>query len=90
MTLFRIALTFLTTLPVPPVANDAFQRDPTITGRAFAWYPAVGLVIGLILAALNWLLGQTSLNAAVIAGLVLATERGHRGAVPAATLGRER
>lgn len=71
MTLFRIALTFLTTLPIPPVADDAFQRDPTITGRAFAWYPAVGLLLGLILAAVNWLSAQTPLNTAVIAGLVL-------------------
>ncbi|MBI1297710.1 adenosylcobinamide-GDP ribazoletransferase [bacterium] len=71
MTLFRIALTFLTTLPIPPVANHAFERDPSITGRAFAWYPAVGLVIGLILAAVNWLLAQTALQPNVIAGLVL-------------------
>lgn len=71
MTLLRVALTFLTTLPVAPVADAEFERDPSITGRAFAWYPAVGLVIGLILAALSWLLARSALHPAVIAGLVL-------------------
>ncbi len=44
------ALIFLTILPVR--MNDAFQ--PGDLGRAAAWYPLVGLVIGIILAAAMW------------------------------------
>jgi cobalamin 5'-phosphate synthase/cobalamin synthase len=67
----RAALTFLTTLPMPPPSAAQFERDPGITGRAFAWYPIVGLWIGLLLAALSGILWQTPLPAAVRAGIIL-------------------
>lgn len=47
---FRLALSFLTTLPVRP---DGEAR-PGDLGWAAVWFPAVGLVIGLILAALAY------------------------------------
>jgi adenosylcobinamide-GDP ribazoletransferase len=50
---FLTALQFLTTLPVPGTRD---LRD-TDWGRATAWYPAVGLVLGIILAGLDWVLG---------------------------------
>jgi cobalamin 5'-phosphate synthase/cobalamin synthase len=47
---FLAALQFLTILPVPGIhlARDADW------GRATAWYPAAGLVLGAILAGLDW------------------------------------
>lgn len=47
---FLIALQFLTRLPVR-LSGDITERD---TGRSLLWYPLVGLIIGLLLAALNW------------------------------------
>lgn len=44
------AFRFLTTLPVP----GAHQLDDGDWGRATAWYPAVGLALGAILAGLDW------------------------------------
>lgn len=67
----RAALTFLTIVPLPPPSSAEFERDPGMTGRAFAWYPIVGLLIGLILAALAWILVWTPLSAAVRAGIIL-------------------
>ena len=40
-------------------------------GRAFVWYPFVGLLIGLLLAGTAWLLGWTTLTLPVQAGLLL-------------------
>ncbi len=71
MKLFRAAVTFLTTLPLSPLPTQEFERDPTIPGRAFAWYPLVGLLIGAILTPVEWALSWTPLNAAVVAGLIL-------------------
>jgi adenosylcobinamide-GDP ribazoletransferase len=64
----RIALSFLTTLPLPHPPAEAFLSG---LGRAFAWYPAVGLLLGLLLTGASWLLGQTNLSLAVQAGLLL-------------------
>jgi adenosylcobinamide-GDP ribazoletransferase len=51
---FLIALQFLTRLPVRlPVTPDAH-----LVGRSLLYYPLVGLVLGLVLAALNWTLGN--------------------------------
>lgn len=47
------ALTFLTVLPMPQVA----WRDGDL-GRAAAWFPTVGLLLGAILCGAWWLLGQ--------------------------------
>jgi adenosylcobinamide-GDP ribazoletransferase len=46
----RLALSFLTTLPVPQRATA-----PGDLGRAAAWFPAVGLVLGLLLTGGHWL-----------------------------------
>jgi adenosylcobinamide-GDP ribazoletransferase len=50
MRAFLAALQFLTILPVPGVH---LVRDAD-WGRATAWYPAVGLLLGAILAGLGW------------------------------------
>lgn len=52
MRAFLAALGFLTVLPVPrsPALDD---RD---WSRAVAWYPAAGLLLGVLLAGLDWLL----------------------------------
>lgn len=47
---FLIALQFLTRLPVR-LSGDITECD---TGRSLLWYPLVGLIIGLLLAAINW------------------------------------
>lgn len=49
---FLHALQFLTRLPVPAMAAVE-ERD---AGRSLLWYPLVGLIIGLALAALGWML----------------------------------
>lgn len=49
---FLAALGFLTILPVPG-ARPLRDAD---WGRATGWYPAVGLVLGVILAGLDWAL----------------------------------
>jgi adenosylcobinamide-GDP ribazoletransferase len=67
----RAALTFLTIFPLPPPSSAEFERDPDLGGRAFAWYPMVGLLIGLILAALTWILAWTPLPPPARAGIIL-------------------
>jgi adenosylcobinamide-GDP ribazoletransferase len=52
MRAFLAALGFLTTLPVPSPS----RLDDADWGRATAWYPAVGLLLGAILAGLDWVL----------------------------------
>lgn len=56
MSRFWLALGFLTTLPARPVAYA-----PDGLGKAAAWFPVVGLLIGALLAAVHglalWLLG---------------------------------
>ena len=51
---FFIALQFLTRLPVR-LSGDVAERD---IGRSLLCYPLVGLIIGLLLAALNWALSS--------------------------------
>jgi adenosylcobinamide-GDP ribazoletransferase len=66
------ALQFLTSLPTP-----RRNISPEALGRATAFFPAVGLIIGLVLAGLNWVLGlalpQTVVNALLIAVLTVIT-----------------
>ncbi len=68
---FLAALQFLTSLPV--------RRDipPEKLGRATTWFPVVGLILGLVLALLDWLLGavlpDAIVNALLIVALVLLT-----------------
>ncbi|NWJ96259.1 MAG: adenosylcobinamide-GDP ribazoletransferase [Chloroflexi bacterium] len=47
---FLVALQFLTTLPVP-LWRSATSED---VGRSVRYFPVVGLVLGIILASLNW------------------------------------
>ncbi|MGQ9681959.1 MAG: adenosylcobinamide-GDP ribazoletransferase [Anaerolineae bacterium] len=49
-----LACKFLTILPIPLPA----EVPPKTWGRAVAWYPLVGLVLGLLLAGADWLLGR--------------------------------
>ncbi len=70
---FLTALQFLTSLPVPIKR----ELSPEKIGRATAYFPVVGLIIGLVLAALNWLLIHILpagvVNALLIAALVILT-----------------
>lgn len=51
------AVGFLTRIPVPPGVFD----DADAKSRSLAWYPLVGLLIGLVLTSLAWLLrGQSA------------------------------
>ena len=52
---FIIAIQFLTRLPVPAI-GEISQRE---NGRSLLYYPLVGLVIGLLLSGLNWILVDT-------------------------------
>jgi adenosylcobinamide-GDP ribazoletransferase len=64
---FLIALQFLTRLPVRlPGTPDAH-----LVGRSLLYYPLVGLILGSLLAALNWILGDAS--GLLRAALLLAT-----------------
>lgn len=69
MQALRLALTFLTTAPLPVEQAEAFPSQAT--GRAFAFYPFVGLLIGGLLAGGGWLLGWTALAAPSQVGLLL-------------------
>ncbi|WP_296270526.1 adenosylcobinamide-GDP ribazoletransferase [Pseudomonas sp. UBA6323] len=62
-----IALQFLTRLPV----SLPGMPTPEQVGRSLLWYPAVGLLLGLLLWLAHLLLGQTSalLQAAIILAL---------------------
>ncbi len=63
----RIALQFLTRLPV----NLPGMPTPEQIGRSLLWYPAVGLLLGLLLWCAHLLLGQAPevLQAAIILAL---------------------
>ena len=63
---FLAALKFLTIIPLP----SRLEPTPEEVGHSLAYFPVVGIIIGLILAGLNWLLGLF-LPPAVVAGLVL-------------------
>jgi len=74
---FLAAIQFLTSIPIP----GKRELSPETLGRATAWFPVVGLIIGLVLAALNWLLllilPPSVVNALLIASLVLLTGAMH-------------
>jgi len=63
---FIIAIQFLTRIPVPAI-GEITERE---VGRSLFYYPLVGLLIGLLLSALHWLLADTAegLQAALILG----------------------
>lgn len=64
---FLFALQFLTVIPLP------LPREPRRgeVGRSLIYFPLVGLIIGVILAGLNWLF-RLFLPVAVVNGLLLA------------------
>lgn len=64
---FLIALQFLTRLPVRLPGTP----DARLVGRSLLYYPLVGLILGSVLAALNWILGDAS--SLLRAALLLAT-----------------
>ncbi|MBW1645365.1 MAG: adenosylcobinamide-GDP ribazoletransferase [Deltaproteobacteria bacterium] len=67
LTSFHFALSFLTTLPFP---FRGTLEDEEI-GRSLAWFPLVGLVVGLCLAA-TWLLLRPWLPRPVVMVMVMA------------------
>ncbi len=67
MKYLQIAFNLLTTLPVR--AHDDWQ--PGDSGRAAGWYPLVGLIIGLLVAAV-WTVSSWVFPPLVCAGLTLA------------------
>lgn len=70
---FIAALQFLTSIPVPGFRGVT----PEKLGQATAYFPVIGLIIGLVLIFLNWLLGlilpETVVNALLIAAMVILT-----------------
>jgi len=70
---FLVALQFLTSIPVPLKRT----LSPEQLGRATAYFPAVGLIIGIVLAVLSWLLDyilpQGVVNILLIVVLVILT-----------------
>jgi adenosylcobinamide-GDP ribazoletransferase len=54
MSAFLNAVRFLTIIPVP----GGGQMEPGKMGRSVAFFPLVGLLLGLITAGLNWLIGR--------------------------------
>ncbi len=65
---FLAALQFLTILPV----LRRREVSPETLGRSVGYFPVVGLIIGLVLAGLNWLLGLILPLAVVNALLIVA------------------
>ncbi len=70
---FLAAIQFLTSIPIPVKR----ELSPETLGRATAYFPVVGLIIGLILAGLNWLLllilPPALVNALLVVALVILT-----------------
>ena len=70
---FLAAFQFLTSIPLP----GRREASPEELGRATTYFPVVGLIIGLILAGLNWLLSlilpSAVVNALLIVVLVIIT-----------------
>jgi adenosylcobinamide-GDP ribazoletransferase len=67
---FLTALRFLTIIPLP-----GGKLSPREVGRSLAYFPAVGAIIGIILIALNWLLGlllpQAIVNILLVVSLAI-------------------
>ena len=63
---FLAALSFLTVIPLP----RRREVSPEQVGRSIGYFPVVGIIIGLILAGLYWLL-RLVLPSAVVSGLLL-------------------
>ncbi len=65
---FLAALRFLTIIPLPSRREASAEE----VGRSTAYFPAVGFIIGLVLAGVNWLLGLFLPSALVNALLLVA------------------
>ncbi len=65
---FLTALGFLTIIPLPRRGEVSLEE----VGRSTGYFPAVGLIIGLILAGLNWLFSLL-LPSEVVNGLLIAS-----------------
>lgn len=65
---FLVAMKFLTVIPVP----ISVEVTPRRMGQAMVWFPVIGLMIGGILALVDWTLGLL-FPPLVSAGLLLAT-----------------
>jgi len=65
---FFAALRFLTSIPLPWLR----ETSPKEVGHATGYFPIIGLIIGLVLAGLNWLLSLV-LPSAVVNVLLLAS-----------------
>lgn len=63
---FIIALQFLTRLPVPPIAVD-----DAVFARSMRWFPAVGMVIGVLVGGAAWAGALVSPWLGALAGLVV-------------------
>ncbi len=74
---FLTAIQFLTSIPIPVKR----ELSPEQMGRATTYFPVVGLIIGLILAGLNWLLllilPAVVVNALLVVALVIITGAMH-------------
>ena len=70
---FLVALRFLTIIPMP-LRREVSAEE---IGRSIGYFPVVGVVIGLILAAINWLLGlllpPAVVNVLLIVSLIVLT-----------------
>ena len=62
----RLAAQFLTRLPVPGVADFS----PVDVARSAAWFPVVGLVLGVIVALVTFALGHRSAALAGVTGVL--------------------
>ncbi len=67
MSAFLAAVRFLTVFPVP-----ARSQAPDTAGRSISYFPLVGLVIGMVLAGLDWLLRPVTPPALTAALLIVA------------------
>ena len=74
---FLAALQFLTSIPI----SIKRELSPQQLGRATAWFPLVGLIIGGMLGLLNWLMGfilpPSVTSALLIVALVIVTGAMH-------------
>jgi len=68
---FKLALSFLTVLPVPTLSDTEFAAHPQRWGESFGWYPPVGALLGVLLAGEAWLLSFSDFAPPVQAGLLV-------------------
>ncbi len=67
----RSAFSFLTVFPIPAPSAAQIEADAALFGRAFGWYPLVGLAVGAILFGAQWTLAQLPFSSQIQAALLL-------------------